>query len=219
MENDAPNLAAEAPDALHAIEEICTQALQLEPQERYGSAEEMAGAIETYLAVNKTWVKSVEEEEACRETKPLHGNAALNLRQSGPQDAKRQIGDYLIEREIARGGMGTVYLAEDIKLKRQVAIKILLAGPHAWEEERRRFLREGQMAARLSHPNVIDIHYIGTCEEGRFYCNGLFRRSGLGFAAVEPGPGITRRYNALLSHLRKNSRGPGLRPPGRDCPS
>lgn len=68
------------------------------------------------------------------------------------------VGQYALEREIGRGGMGIVYLARDLKLERQVAIKTLpphLATDHTIRE---RFIREARTAARLSHPNIVPIH-------------------------------------------------------------
>src|SRR5258708_14238404 len=67
-------------------------------------------------------------------------------------------GQYSIDREIGRGGMGVVYLARDLRLDRPVAVKTLpvhLADDSALRE---RFLREARTAARLSHPNIVPIH-------------------------------------------------------------
>jgi serine/threonine-protein kinase len=71
---------------------------------------------------------------------------------------------YKIERELGRGGMATVYLAEDLKHPRQVAIKVLrpeLAATVGAE----RFLREIQIAARLNHPHILPLLDSGTAEE------------------------------------------------------
>jgi eukaryotic-like serine/threonine-protein kinase len=74
-------------------------------------------------------------------------------------------GRYRIERELGHGGMATVYLARDEELHRPVAIKVLAA--HLLEDEafRRRFLREAQLAARLSHPNVVQVYDAGADED------------------------------------------------------
>jgi serine/threonine protein kinase/tetratricopeptide (TPR) repeat protein len=66
-----------------------------------------------------------------------------------------QIDRYQVRSEIARGGFGAVYRAWDPSLQREVAIKLLL--DHRDEEEVERFLREGQAATRLSHPNVLKV--------------------------------------------------------------
>ncbi|HTL96428.1 MAG TPA: serine/threonine-protein kinase [Gemmatimonadaceae bacterium] len=75
-------------------------------------------------------------------------------------------GEYSIERELGRGGMGIVYLAREVQLERLVAIKVL---PPALAERpgfRERFLREARTAAQLSHPNIVPIHRVG--EAGGF---------------------------------------------------
>ncbi|MGB9006320.1 MAG: bifunctional serine/threonine-protein kinase/formylglycine-generating enzyme family protein, partial [Candidatus Aminicenantales bacterium] len=74
-------------------------------------------------------------------------------------------GKYRIVEEIGRGGMGIVYKAEDLKLKRLVALKFL--PPHLMNspELRERFLVEAQAAAALSHPNICVIHEVGETED------------------------------------------------------
>lgn len=69
-------------------------------------------------------------------------------------------GRYSIDRELGRGGMGVVYLAREVHLDRLVAIKVLPPELSARVELRDRFLREAQLAARLSHPNIIPIHAV-----------------------------------------------------------
>jgi serine/threonine-protein kinase len=76
-------------------------------------------------------------------------------------DIRQQLGDrYAIERELGRGGMGTVYLARDLRLDRPVALKVLpveFAGDSALRE---RFLRETRTAASFSHPNIVPVHAV-----------------------------------------------------------
>ncbi|MSR06212.1 MAG: hypothetical protein EXR93_03955 [Gemmatimonadetes bacterium] len=70
-------------------------------------------------------------------------------------------GAYEIDGEIGRGGMGIVYSARDLKLNRRVAIKLLPPDLAFRDENRTRFLREAQTAARLSHPHIVPIHAVG----------------------------------------------------------
>ncbi len=67
---------------------------------------------------------------------------------------------YRLGAKIGSGGMGEVYKAEDTKLGRDVAIKLLPAGIHHHANTRRRFLREAQSASSLNHPNIVTIHAI-----------------------------------------------------------
>ena len=69
-------------------------------------------------------------------------------------------GEYSIERELGRGGMGIVYLAREVRLAREVAIKVLTPALAADPARRAQFVREAQMAAGLSHPNIAPIHRV-----------------------------------------------------------
>ena len=75
-------------------------------------------------------------------------------------------GEYSLERELGRGGMGIVYLAREVQLERFVAIKVLPAALSDRPGFRERFLREARTAAQLSHPNIVPIHRVG--EAGGF---------------------------------------------------
>ena len=75
---------------------------------------------------------------------------------------------YKMTEKLGEGGMGIVYLAEDTKLKRKVAIKFLPQYISANEEERKRFEIEAQAAALLNHPNIATIHAIEECGDEIF---------------------------------------------------
>jgi serine/threonine protein kinase len=72
-----------------------------------------------------------------------------------------ELAGYRVERVLGRGGMSVVYLAHDLRLKRNVALKLL--APELAEDEgfRVRFLRESQLAASLDHPNVVPVYEAG----------------------------------------------------------
>jgi serine/threonine protein kinase len=76
---------------------------------------------------------------------------------------KRRIGDerYELEQRLGHGGMATVYRAHDLKLERRVAIKLLADNFAGDEEVRKRFSREARLAARLDHPNVVQVFDVG----------------------------------------------------------
>ena len=68
------------------------------------------------------------------------------------------ISHYRIVSRLGAGGMGEVYLAEDLTLDRKVAIKVLPTDVAADAERKRRFVREAKAASALSHPNICVIH-------------------------------------------------------------
>ena len=75
---------------------------------------------------------------------------------------------YQFVKELGRGGMGTVYLAEDRELDRLVAIKVLNT-PEITDDLRNRMVREAQIIARLEHPGIVPVHDVGTLADGRIY--------------------------------------------------
>ncbi len=78
-------------------------------------------------------------------------------------------GEYVIERELARGGMGVVYLATEIQLRRRVAIKVLPPALTFGEGAIERFRREARTAAALDHPNIIPIYRVSAGGELLWY--------------------------------------------------
>ena len=71
-----------------------------------------------------------------------------------------QIGDFRIERQIGAGGMGIVYLATQVSLNRKVALKVL-GQSLTRQSDKQRFQREAQAVAKLNHPNIAKVHYVG----------------------------------------------------------
>src|SRR5436190_617528 len=83
--------------------------------------------------------------------------------------AGTKLGRYEIRSKLGEGGMGQVYLAEDMQLRRRVALKILPSEIAANQDRMRRFVQEAQAAATLNHPNIAHIYEIGrspTLREG-----------------------------------------------------
>ena len=79
-----------------------------------------------------------------------------------------KIAHYRIVSKIGEGGMGEVYLAQDTKLDRKVALKILPTELAANDDRMRRFVQEAKSAAALNHPNIATIHDIGESDGSNF---------------------------------------------------
>ena len=143
------------PTCPRAIERIVLRALQLAPGDRYLTASEMledlavdAGTFETRaVAVSKGPLEAVED--------------------SGRWESwlRRALGDdYELLALLGKGGFGRVYRVRDLHLEREVALKVLHPALTQDPEVVERFRREAQLAARLSHPNIVNIYDIA----GRF---------------------------------------------------
>jgi eukaryotic-like serine/threonine-protein kinase len=102
------------------------------------------------------------------ESPQLSVTKTLQMQAQGLKPGALIAGKYKILDEIGQGGMGVVYRAEDLKLKRSVALKFL--PPHLMDstELRERFLIEAQAAAALSHPNICVIHEVGEDQDHSF---------------------------------------------------
>jgi len=110
----------------------------------------------------------------------------LDLDLSNP--AHRDFGDYELQGKLGQGGMGVVYRARQKSLEREVALKLLAAGPWASADFIARFRREAQSAARMQHPNIVPIYEIGAHEELNFFSMMLVRGPTLGQVLAEQGP-------------------------------
>ena len=81
----------------------------------------------------------------------------------------KRVGNYIVERSLAQGGMGTVFVARHPTLRRQVAIKFLGHDEDVPPEHSQRFLDEACITASLHHPNIVDIYDFGELEGRPYY--------------------------------------------------
>ena len=131
-----------------SLDDVCAQHPDLSQEIR-----EIWGMIAVTEAVGKR--KSDKPDESLDDYAPI-------------MDLPYRFGDYQLEKEIGRGGMGVVYRARQLSLGRPVALKMILKGDQASESDRRRFQAEAEAAARLTHPNIVAINEVGQ-HKGRSY--------------------------------------------------
>jgi len=110
-------------------------------------------------------------------------------------------GRYSLERELGRGGMGVVYLAQEVRLDRPVALKVLPPDYAARPTLRDRFLREARTAARLSHPHIVPIHAVHEAGDFVFYAMAYIEGTTLGERVRTQGPLPVREAARILREV------------------
>ena len=156
------------PETMQQLEDLFHEAVGLEPSERAElmsrtrkSNPELAAAVESLIAAHEQTDGLIDS--------PAFEAAAEMIADSQPALVAGQVvGHYQIIRPLGKGGMGEVYLANDAKLERKVALKLLPAEFTNHKERLRRFIQEAKTASSLNHPNIITIHEIGEAEGVQF---------------------------------------------------
>jgi hypothetical protein len=172
--------------------------------DRYLSALEEGPPLEeeTLLAENPDLADTLRAYFRCLED--LHGVAAgfsaTTRRENRPRieaaDDARRIGDFVLVREIGRGGMGVVYEARQISLNRQVAVKLLPFAAVLDSKQIARFKNEAQAAAQLHHPNIVPVFAIGVERGVHYYAMQFIDGQPLDQAIAELRDGRTRTRSA-----------------------
>jgi len=149
------------------LKDIFQAALELPPQER-GAYLELASNGDTALRqAVESLLKSHEETDNFIDS-PAYKAAADMLVDATNLATNQTIAHYRIISLLGEGGMGKVYLAEDTKLHRQVALKFLASSLTENQDRLQRFEREARAASFLNHPNILTIHEIGESQSHRF---------------------------------------------------
>ncbi len=130
-----------------------------------------------------------------------HAPPSISLT-SGKVGPEQTIGDFRLMQEIGRGGMGVVYEAEQISLRRRVALKILPFTAGHDEKQISRFKNEAQAAAQIKHPNIVPVFAVGEQNGVHYYAMQLVEGQSLTTLLAEMQHGGTPSTVGTSDHLR-----------------
>ncbi len=172
------------------IKDLFHLALQRPAPERLKFLADACEGDEAIREEVQSLISAHEEDESFLDG-PAYEFAAEMLAEGEPQlAAGQQIDRYTILAPLGSGGMGEVYLAQDGRLGRRIALKLISADFARDEKRVRRFEQEASAALLINHPNVCVIHEIGITEDGRH------------FIAMEHVEGMTLRERMVLKQLQ-----------------
>src|SRR5437763_10747065 len=173
------------------IKALLQSALEYGPKQRAAFLAEACAGDQSLRRDVDSFIFSYEEAGDFIEVPAfeLMGESLTNVH--GASIIGQSFGPYQILEHLGAGGMGDVYLAEDVRLGRKVAVKILPVG-FTWDNERvRRFQQEARSASALNHPNILTIFEIGEVDSRHFI-------------ATEFIEGETLRQRLVKSHMEIN---------------
>jgi len=143
------------PDRWQKIEQVFHAALQRKPEERVGFLQETcAGDESLYNDVKSLLISSGKDDSF------FEDSASVLAAEMFGDVVGETIGPYEVLSELGSGGMGTVYLAQDVRLGRKIALKLLPPQFTNDKDRLRRFQQEARAASALNHPNILTVHEI-----------------------------------------------------------
>jgi len=156
------------PERWQQIERLFHSALAQEPAERAEFLKEGCAGDEALRREVESLLRSHDLGDSFIEQPASDLAADMLVCRRSKLEAEQRIGHYVIKRLLGEGGMGQVYLAQDVRLDRLVALKLLPEQFTVDAERVRRFEYEARAASALNHPNIVTIHEIGQSGSSHF---------------------------------------------------
>ncbi len=155
------------PERWREIEAVLQGALDRPPLERASFLDDACAGDEELKGEANSLITAYHEAGDFIEQPAIARDARVLVGADADGNIGREIGPYRIIEPLGAGGMGDVYLAQDARLSRLVALKILPAYFASDDARLRRFQSEARAASALNHPNILTIHEVG--EDGGVY--------------------------------------------------
>ena len=184
------------PERWQRFKELFHAALERAPGERAAFLDEECAGDAHLRAEVESLIQSHEQDGEFMDAPAARMAAGLEAWAGAELEAGQLVGAYRVVGTLGEGGMGKVYLAQDTRLGRKVALKLLPSSFTRDEERVRRFEQEARAASALNHPNILTIYEIGEDEAQRFIATELSRvvtlREHFGRATLE----LARRWKS-----------------------
>ena len=161
------------PERWQKVKEIFNSAIVQEPAQRYAFVADACGGDEFLREEVESLISAHEKDGSFIDSPAYQMAPESSVIEQGQLTPGQAVGSYEIVSFISRGGMGEVYLGEDRRLNRRVALKLLPPNLSQHSERRHRFEQEARAASSLNHPNILTIHEIGNFEGGLFIATEL----------------------------------------------
>lgn len=155
------------PERWQRIKEVLHSALERAPQERAAFVNDACAGDSSLRSEVEALLASHEQAGSFIES-PAFELMADSMADQADLLAGQSLGHYQVIALIGAGGMGEVYLAEDTRLGRKIALKVLTTHFTLDSERLRRFQQEARAASALNHPNILTIHEIGQIDSRHF---------------------------------------------------
>ncbi|MBL8203438.1 MAG: protein kinase [Blastocatellia bacterium] len=160
---------ATSPQRWQQVKAIFQDVVELKPPERAAFLTSACKGDQHLRAQIERMLAADDSADSFLESSPVHHL----LEATQPVKMGQAIGSYRITDNLGVGGMGEVYVAQDLRLERNVAVKLLPAVYTLDESRVQRFVREAKAVSALNHPNIVTIHEVGQSDQTHFIVTEL----------------------------------------------